>query len=136
MQSGLPVDVVDLVGHDPERLVGYGSCLVVRGQGRIAKVGAGADREAFVLGLSSPLEVPRLVAAGRGWVVMDEMDDHGDGWSESETWCLLDDLASLHASFAGASERRGSVIDCPLDVLLRPHLRLRQPCRLGASSGT
>ncbi len=47
---------------------------------------------------------------------MDEMDDHGDGWSESETWCLLDDLASLHASFAGASERRGSVIDCPLDV--------------------
>jgi hypothetical protein len=47
---------------------------------------------------------------------MDEIADHGDTWSESETWCLLDDLASLHAAFAGVSELRGSVIDCPLDV--------------------
>jgi hypothetical protein len=116
MQSGLPVDVVDLVGPDPERLVGYGSSLVIRGRGRVAKVGAGADREAFVLGLASPLEVPRLVAAGRGWAVMDEVADHGGPWSESESWCLLDDLASLHAVFAGASELHGSVIDCPLDV--------------------
>jgi hypothetical protein len=115
MQSGLPADVVDLVGDDPERLVGYGSCLVVRGQGRVAKVGAGADREAFVLRLSSPLEVPRLVAAGRGWVVMDDVTDHGAPWSESESWCLLDDLASLHAAFGGARELQGSVIDCALD---------------------
>ena len=116
MVSGLPVAVAELVGHDPERLVGYGSCQIVRGQGRVAKVGAGADREAFVLGLSSPLEVPRLVAAGPGWVVMDEIADHGGPWSESETRCLLDDLASLHAAFAGSRELRGSVIDCPLDA--------------------
>jgi Phosphotransferase enzyme family len=114
--SDLPAEVVDLVGREPEPLIGYGSCLVFRGRGRVAKVGVGAEREAFVLGLPLPLQVPRLVAAGPGWVVMDEVADRGDPWPEAETWRLLDDLAILHAAFADVDELRGSPIDCPLAV--------------------
>ena len=45
----VPAPVRSLVGEAPERLAGYGSCLVLRGRGVVAKVGQGAEREAYCL---------------------------------------------------------------------------------------
>lgn len=97
-----PSAVESYLGPAPERLVGYGSCSVWRGNGAVAKVGAGAACEAHVLSGrvgSLPIATPALVAEGPDWVVMSEVANDPTPWSEPDLMTLLVDLAALHDHF-------------------------------------
>jgi hypothetical protein len=102
MTNVLPAEVALHLGPAPERLVGDGSCTVWRGNGLVAKVGAGAASEAHVLSGrlgSLPIATPTLVDEGRDWVVMSEVANDATTWSEDDLGALLVDLAALHDRF-------------------------------------
>jgi hypothetical protein len=115
----VPAAVLDLLGPAPQRLRGHGAAVVLAGNGLIAKIGPGAPREAFVLGLSLPVATPSLVAQADRWVVTEEVTDAGDPWSESDLFVLLDDLAALHDAFV---DRADILSNSPLDVPLPVYL--------------
>jgi hypothetical protein len=110
----LPQEVLSYVGDEPEHLVGWGGGAVVRGHGVVAKVGPTAERNAFVLSLDLPVELPVLIDHGRGWVVMEDVPDHGDPWTPAELWTMVPDLAALHR--AAVAPMMGSPLDEPLAV--------------------
>lgn len=63
-------------------------------------------REARILergGHVLPLAVPRLLAEGDGWLVMEEIADIGSPWDEPRFAALLEDLAQLHDAFESAA---------------------------------
>jgi Phosphotransferase enzyme family len=97
------------VGPAPERLVGYGTCTVWRGNGAVAKVGVGAASEAHVLSArvgSLPIATPALIAEGPAWVVMSEVANDPTPWSEPDLMALLVDLAALHDRFDAVDPAR------------------------------
>jgi hypothetical protein len=115
--TALPAPVRDLVGADHERLVTWGPNLVVRGAGLVGKVGPSAARSAVVLSMDLPVATPRLVAHGPGWVVMEDVADHGEPWDEAGVFQLLADLSLLHAFDHSALV--GSPLDEPLSTWWR-----------------
>ncbi len=100
----IPQEVTRLLGPAPRRLTGYGHSAVLAGRGKVAKIGPDrvVAREARILGQHGgrlPLEVPTLIAAGFGWLVMQEVPDVASRWDEREYTDLLVDLAALHDAF-------------------------------------
>ena len=94
--------LVPYLGSEPERVVGYGRCTVWRGNGAVAKVGAGAECEAHVLSGrvgSLPIATPNLIAEGPDWVVMNEVANDATLWSQRDLIAILPDLAALHDRF-------------------------------------
>ena len=103
-RDGLGREVTDFLGATPRRLLGYGAATTLAGRGKVAKVGPPVvtEREAGVLGARLgplPIEVPTLVSHGPGWLVMDEVPDHGGAWTEAGFAELLIDLARLHDTY-------------------------------------
>lgn len=92
----VPVQVLDHLGPAPEFLEGWGGSVVLRGRGCIAKVGPAARRNAVALSLDLPLRRPALLDEGSGWVVMEDVPDHGGRWDAAELMTLVADLAALH----------------------------------------
>jgi len=106
-RTALPPEVTVLVGETPRPLTGYGEARVVAGQGRVAKLGPRSVivREARILCVEAgrlPLALPEPVATGPGWLVMQEVPDHGGRWDERGFATLLGDLARLHDAFEGS----------------------------------
>lgn len=114
----LPPEVTALLGRRPERLTGYGESVALRGQGKVAKIGPASvtAREARILDSpvgSLPLRVPRLLAEGDGWLVMEEVANIGATWDEREFAALLPDLAQLHDAFESSSWLEGGWLRDP-----------------------
>jgi len=106
-----------MLGEAPQRLLGYGAAQVFSGAGYVAKIGPPAvvAREARILGddVALPLTVPRLVASGPGWLVMEEVPDEPRRWDEDQFAALLGDLARLHDAFEGSRALDGGWLRDP-----------------------
>ena len=110
--SSVPTEVLEHLGPVPERIDGCGGSAVLRGRGRVAKVGPSASRNAAVLSLDLPLRRPQLLDHGPDWVVMEDVPDHEAPWTPAELMTLLPDLATLHA--VTVDPLIGSPLDEPL----------------------
>lgn len=111
-RSSVPAEVLEHLGPVPERIDGWGGSAVLRGRGRVAKVGPSARRNAVVLSLDLPLRRPQLLDYGADWVVMEDVPDHEAPWTPAELMTLLPDLAALHA--VTVDPLIGSPLDEPL----------------------
>jgi hypothetical protein len=109
--------VVELLGEAPEQLATRGPNLVLRGGALVAKLGPAAARPAAALSLHLPLATPRLVDHGPGWLVTEEVPDHGGAWNETAVFELVGDLAELHAF--DPAPLVGSALDEPLTAWWR-----------------
>jgi len=120
-RPALPAEVTALVGETPRRLLGYGAATAFAGGGMVAKVGPPeiVAREARILGGQLgclPVEVPELIAAGPGWLVMREVSDHAGAWDEPGFAALLGDLALLHDAFESSPALAGGWLRDPAGV--------------------
>jgi hypothetical protein len=101
----LPPEVLMRLGPSPQDLTRLGSSRVMRGNGLVAKAGSpeGIAREAFLLGEAvalMPLGLPRLVDAGPGWILMEDVG--GEPVTPADV-APLDGLARMHELFEGAT---------------------------------
>ncbi|MGZ5213566.1 MAG: phosphotransferase family protein [Actinomycetota bacterium] len=101
----LPADVLMRLGPAPQDLTRFGSSRVLRGNGLVAKSGPAERiaREAFLFGEAAalmPVGVPKLVDAGPGWLLM---EDVGGEPVPPEDVSPLEGLARVHELFEGAT---------------------------------
>jgi aminoglycoside phosphotransferase (APT) family kinase protein len=101
----LPAEVLMRLGPAPQDLTRLGSSRVMRGNGLVAKTGSAERiaREAFLFGEAAalmPVGVPKLVEAGPGWILM---DDVGGEPISPEDVSPLEGLARMHQLFEGAA---------------------------------
>jgi hypothetical protein len=103
--SELPGDVLIRLGPSPQEMTRSGASRVVRGNGLVAKAGQEdrIAREAFLLGEATallPLNVPDLVDAGPGWILMRDEGSEGPPSDDVEP---LTQLGPMHELFEGAT---------------------------------
>jgi hypothetical protein len=101
----LPAEVLMRLGPAPQDLTRLGSSRVMRGSGLVAKTGdpARIARESFLFGEAAelmPIGLPKLVAAGPGWILM---EDAGGEPVSPEDVSPLEGLAEVHQLFEGAT---------------------------------
>jgi hypothetical protein len=99
----VPLHILDVLGPAPEDVSGAGACRVLRGEGRVAKMGPVAVIEAeaalLEIGASLPLRVPQLFDRGPGWLLIEDIGDTKETWSDADLAGALTDLAALHDMF-------------------------------------
>jgi hypothetical protein len=101
----LPADILLRLGPAPQDLTRLGSSRVMRGSGLVAKSGPPERiaREAFLFGEAAalmPVDVPKLVDAGPGWIVTE--DAAGQPVLPDDV-APLEGLAWTHELFEGAA---------------------------------
>jgi hypothetical protein len=131
--ASVPSDVAALLGPHPEERSGEGECRVLAGRGLVAKFGPRflVEREVWVLRQGElPVAVPELVAGGPGWLVVPEVTDTAESWSEEDLRGALADLASLHQAFQDGpleGPLRRITEDAGVDALLEDGRRSGTP---------
>ena len=93
------------LGPSPQDLTRFGSSRVMRGNGLVAKTGSPERiaREAFLFGEAAalmPVGVPKLVEAGAGWILMEDVAGEP---IQPQDVSPLEGLARVHQLFEGAT---------------------------------
>jgi thiamine kinase-like enzyme len=108
------------IGDQPEELPNTADSRVLRGQGHVAKLATAelVEREYRLLQLAPkqfPMRVPKLVDHGIFWIVMREVPQRRDEWSDQELLQAVRQLAQLHERFMGSSVLDEPWLRDPLD---------------------